>query len=151
MSNIMRVSDAASLAIHAVKALAESPETAVTVSSIAEKLNVSEAHLAKVLQRLTRAKMVSANRGPGGGFKLTRDPANLTLLDVYEAIEGPLEVNGCLLGEPACGSGLCMLATLMRSTQTDLRNYFKGITFAQIATDLNKNQGALKTSRERSA
>jgi Rrf2 family protein len=112
MSSLLRVSEAGSLALHATAAMAGARGERVTARKMAAALGVSEAHLAKVLQRLTRAGLVRGTRGPRGGYRLTRPPSRISLREVYEAVEGSLEVEHCLLGVPVCGQRRCPVAGL---------------------------------------
>lgn len=112
MSSFLRVSDAASLALHAAAVKAGARGERVTVRRMVSALGVSEAHLAKVLQRLARSELVRGTRGPRGGFRLTRPPGQISLRDVYEAAEGDLEIERCLLGVPVCGRKECPAADL---------------------------------------
>jgi len=123
MANMLKISEAASLALHTMALLAASQGTTRATWEIAKTLRVSEAHLAKVMQRLGRAGLVKSQRGPGGGFSLGRAPEAITLLDVYEATEGPLEAPGCLLGRPAC-NGHCILGDLLEQVGGEIRQYF---------------------------
>ncbi|MCK5596268.1 MAG: Rrf2 family transcriptional regulator, partial [Candidatus Eisenbacteria sp.] len=91
MSGLVRTSEAATLALHAAAIMASSPESHVTAAVMADGLSASEAHLAKVLQRLAKAGVVAGTRGPGGGFQLTRPGKEISLREVYEAIEGRLQ------------------------------------------------------------
>lgn len=123
MANMLKISEAASLALHTMALLATSQGTTRATWEIAKTLRVSEAHLAKVLQRLGRAGLVKSQRGPGGGFSLGRDPESISLLEVYEATEGPLDPPGCLLGRPAC-NGSCILGGLLDQVGAEIRTYF---------------------------
>ena len=123
MANMLRISEAASLALHTMALLASDSGSKRTTWEIAKILRVSEAHLAKVLQRLGRAGLVKSQRGPGGGFSLGRAPDAITLLDVYEATEGPWEPPACLLGRPAC-NGSCILGGLLEQVGAEIRDYF---------------------------
>ncbi len=113
MLNLIRISEAGNLAIHALAYLGalEAPGL-VTTTEIAEHLQVSDAHLAKVLQRLTKEGFISSSRGPKGGFALIQKPSRISLMDVLEAIDGPFGSNTCLLGQPLCRPGSCMLKDL---------------------------------------
>jgi len=61
-----------------------------------------EQFLSKVLQSLTRAGLVESHRGNTGGFELPEERREASLLDVVEAVEGPIRLNVCLSGEHAC-------------------------------------------------
>ena len=89
---------------------------------IAEKQHVSENHLSKVLQRLAKANLVHSIRGPKGGFNLSRDAESITLLEVFEAIEGPIGQSNCLLGFSSC-NGACIMGTLLFDINRQVREY----------------------------
>ena len=99
--NLLRISDAATLAIHALAFIVDADEP-VQVSKIAEPMGASTAHLGKVLQRLARLGVVTSVRGPRGGFNLAHPAEETSLLDVLVAVDGPITEEGCLLGRPAC-------------------------------------------------
>ncbi len=113
MESILRISEAASLGIHAVVLIARAPEGApVTVAALADELGVSRAHLSKVLQDLTKRGLVHSKRGPSGGYTLGKAAESATLLDVYEAVEGPFPSGACLLGRPVC-NGKCVFGGML--------------------------------------
>lgn len=112
MASLLKVSEAASLALHATAVMAGAHGERVTARRMASALGVSEAHLSKVLQRLTRAGLVRGTRGPRGGFRLTRPARQISLREVYEAVEGSLKVEHCLLGVSVCGQRKCPVAGL---------------------------------------
>ena len=117
MPSLLRITDAATLGIHALALLAGA-DAPVRVASLAGAMNASEAHLSKVMQRMARASLVTSVRGPRGGFSLARNPDSLTLLEVLEVVDGPIEDEPCLLGAPACTApGGCALRRLNAQVQ----------------------------------
>ncbi|MBN1425585.1 Rrf2 family transcriptional regulator [Candidatus Fermentibacteria bacterium] len=133
MSGLIKISDAASLGLHAAVLLATRRDSFVPTVRIAEDLRVSQAHLAKVLQWLARAGLVRSVRGPHGGFTLTRDPSAISLAQVFEAIEGPLSPSGCLLGRPACDGTTCIFGDVIARVEAELMRYLSTTTLAQFA------------------
>ena len=119
MSGLVRTSEAATLALHAAAILAGSGGRPVTAADMARGLSASEAHLSKVLQRLAKAGLVEGTRGPGGGFTLTRPPAAVSLRRVYEAIEGRMGVERCMVGSPVCDKSECPLGSLFARLSDD--------------------------------
>lgn len=119
------------MALHTMGLLAAEPDRLLSNREMAQRLRVSEAHLAKVMQRLGRAGLVRSQRGPKGGFSLLRSPKEITLLEVYEATEGPLEQRRCLLSRPMCGSN-CMLGGLLERVGDQVRSYFANTRLADI-------------------
>lgn len=132
MSGVVHFSEAASIALHTMTVLAGAPERHVTVHEIAEQLPVSEAHLAKVLQRLVKAGLVDSLRGPRGGFLLRGDPRQVTLLRVYEAIEGQLEVASCAF-PVAQGCKACILDDALREANGIVHDRLARTTLSDLA------------------
>lgn len=123
MSNIVKISQAASMALHAMVFLASEPDRVVPSKEVASTLGGSEAHLCKVMQRLAKAGLVSSTRGPKGGFVLKRGPRYIRLLEIFEAMEGPLEETNCLLGRPICRGGNCIFGDLLRDVDRQAKEY----------------------------
>ncbi|MBN1883259.1 MAG: Rrf2 family transcriptional regulator [Deltaproteobacteria bacterium] len=132
MSNIIKISEAASIALHVMVLLARERPEGMNAKTMAEVIQVSEAHLAKVLQRLARADLVISTRGPRGGFTLNGDPKGVTLLMVYEAVEGALEPAKCLFTVPVCRGDDCIFGTLLREKSEEIRRYMGEKTLDQL-------------------
>ena len=130
MPNLVNISEAASLGIHALAFLARSERTA-TNQEIADALNASSHHLSKVMQRLRRAKLIGSTVGPQGGFKLKRPAKDIRLLEIYEAIDGPVGEAGCLLGKPACG-GQCVLGEMIEKVNREVHQHLSKTTLARL-------------------
>jgi len=131
-SSLLRISDAASLGLHAVVVLAGADGELISTESIATKMGMSSNHLAKVLQRLSRAGLVEAVRGPHGGFRLGQPAENIRLMDVYEAIEGPVRPGHCILGQPMCGRKRCIMGNLVETVQERFIDYFSKTSLADL-------------------
>lgn len=134
MTNLLRISDAASLAMHAMAFLVELPQQWVSTHEIASKLCVSENHLAKVCQRLSKSGLLEGARGPKGGFRLAKPAEAITLLEIYEAVDGPLEPTQCLLGRQVCGRRKCILGGLIKTINTEVTEQFSKTTLNQLAS-----------------
>jgi Rrf2 family nitric oxide-sensitive transcriptional repressor len=132
MPKVMKFSEAASLAIHAMVLLATNPEKVFSTKEIASILHASEAHLSKVLQRLTRCGLVKSNRGPKGGFILAKSNERITLLEVFEAIEGPLLTSECLLDTPVCGGEKCIFGQLLENAGQRFREYMASTRLSEV-------------------
>jgi Rrf2 family transcriptional regulator, nitric oxide-sensitive transcriptional repressor len=131
---ILHISEAANLGLHALAYLARNSDgTPVTTAVIAEAYGVSEAHLSKVFQRLAKAGLVKSVRGPRGGFKLRRAPGEITLREIYEALDGPLLRSACLFSEPKCGLTDCLLGDLLSDVHQRIAARFSNTTLADVA------------------
>ena len=144
-NHIIAISETASLAFHTTAMLAANPTRALTTRQLATAMGASEAHLAKILQRLVKARIISSQRGPKGGFRLAVDPSTTTLLKIYEATEGPLPATTCLLPRAVC-DGRCILGGLLVALSQAFRNTLASTTLAEAArafahTPLGKEPG----------
>lgn len=138
MADILKISDATALALHSMVHLAQDPEKQSTTGDIAAVFEASKHHLAKVHQRLTKAGLIVSNRGPAGGVGLAKDPAAITLLDIYEVMEGPMVCRPCLFGKNECPRIDCVLGTLLPGLARQVRDYFAETTLAQLAEESNR-------------
>ena len=141
MTKLLNISEAASMALHTMVLLAVRQDKLLSTRDIASALNVSEAHLAKVLQRLAKAGLVRSTRGPKGGFALQKAPHEITLRDVYEAMEGPLRPTDCLLASPVCGNEDCILGTLLGRVNQQVSQYLAGTRLSEVQHGLGRIYG----------
>lgn len=132
MAGLLRMSEAATLALHALAYLARNTKRLNTSREMAGVLDLSEAHLAKVMQRLERFGLVRGRRGPAGGFALAEPADRLSLRRIYESIEGPLKSECCLLGRPL-GRNQCPLGRLLKKTEAELADRLDKITLAEFS------------------
>ena len=118
--------------MHTAVLLASHPDTPVAVASVARVLGASEAHLSKVLQQLARAGVVRSVRGPKGGYGLAERPEDLTLLDVFQAIEGEEPFADCLLHTPFGNPRFCIMGGLIRDVNQRVHDYMAGARLADL-------------------
>lgn len=121
--------------------LAISRDRNVSAREIAAQFGLSSAHLAKVMQRLAKAGLVSSSRGPAGGFALTKPAADITLLEIYEAVEGDLQDHGCLLSASVCPGGACLLGDTIEKVNSQVRNTMATKSLAQLARSYQLRRG----------
>jgi Rrf2 family protein len=136
MANLLRISEATTLALHTMALLARDGEKRFTNELIAQRLNASGHHLAKVMQQLAKAGLVESQRGPLGGFRLSIPAEEVPLLQVFEVIEGPLAREGCLLREPVCPGNQCKLGNLVCKLQAQIHDCLATTTLAEFSRDL---------------
>ena len=103
------ISQTAEYALRAIVYLGNQPGQACTTAQLADEIDAPPSYLAKVLKGLSREGIVGSQRGLHGGFTLTRDPSDVTILEVVNAAGGFHRIQDCPLGRPAHTSGLCPL------------------------------------------
>jgi Rrf2 family protein len=85
----------------------------------------------RVLAHLQRQGLLRARAGQQGGYTLARPASDVSLLDVIEAVEGPLQTRTCVLRDAACSSdGTCVLHNTWRAAQSALREVLERTTLA---------------------
>ena len=100
---MLRLSKKADYALMAMKHLAvHGDRGSSSAREIASLYDIPIELLAKVLQRLVRGGLLASHQGTHGGYKLARGPAQISLADVIQAIDGPVTVTACSSDEGAC-------------------------------------------------
>jgi Rrf2 family protein len=125
MSKIFALSEAGSIAIHSMVLIAQADEK-LNVIKIAERTGSSKHHVAKVLQRLVKDDFLLSNRGPRGGFALKKEAGQISLLDIYESIEGHIENTACPMDNPICPFDKCILGNIIGTMTQTFKDYLAG-------------------------
>ncbi|HDH97612.1 MAG TPA: Rrf2 family transcriptional regulator [Deltaproteobacteria bacterium] len=138
MKKIIQISEATSLALHGMGILVSSDTGRITIKEMAEITQASEAHLSKVFQRLAKSGLVRSIRGPKGGFELAKSPEEITLLDIYKAIEGKITTDTCFLqsGTP-CPFGTCIFGNLVEDLTQQFMEYLDKTTLYDLKNKLS--------------
>lgn len=130
MSKIVSMSEAASIALHGVILIAREKQ-GMNVVRIAESTSTSRHHVAKVMQRLVKSGYLVSHRGPRGGFELKKKPEEITFLEIYETIEGTIEINTCPMDKPVCPFDKCILNNVTSKMSKEFREYLRNQTVDQ--------------------
>jgi len=138
MPTIIQISEATSIALHSMVLIARARGTNITVKEIVSATGFSHAHSSKVLQQLVRAGLLRSTRGPKGGFLLSRPAAEITLLAIWEAMEGSLDISTCIVGRNphGCPFDGCILGELPRRLSEQFRGYLGSRTLAFVVEDI---------------
>jgi Rrf2 family protein len=111
----------------------------VSAREIAERREIPPRFLEQLFVSLRRGGIVSAVRGAKGGFTLTRDPSQISVLEVVESLEGPLETSVCDSEHSACArSGACAAAPVWAQATATLRDVFSSMTISELAGNQQK-------------
>ena len=120
----MRLSRKSDYALRAIKHCASLPKGSYgSIRVIAEAESIPREFLAKILKELTNEGILTSYRGVSGGYALARDAKNISLLDVIEAVNGPLHVSLCT--EPgwhqAASGGSCPLCAFWKAQENTVK------------------------------
>ncbi len=108
-------------------------EEPVSTRVLGSEGGISYQFACKILQKLHGKKLVVSKMGPNGGYSLSRDPAKINILEIIEAVQGPVVLNKCM----PCGSGCerkasCKVTGKLESLQEYMGEYLAGITLADL-------------------
>jgi len=112
------------------------PGEVVTAQEIARREKVPLRFLLKIMRSLVEAGIVKSVRGVTGGYALARPPGKITLLDVVEAVEGPVRLNRCLIDQEYCTkrwANRCPVHQILEVIQNAVIQELARHNFAELA------------------
>ena len=105
----------------------------IPTNEIAKRQNIPSSFLAKIIVQLSIAGLLHTSRGAHGGVKLARKPQNITLLEVIEAIDGPIRLNICVENESDCiFENNCPIQAVWCDVQNEMITKLRNTNFAQL-------------------
>lgn len=130
MLRITRLTDYAAVVL---SVLAASPGEVLSASDIAEHAGLEPTTVSKVLKPLAQAGLVEGFRGAHGGYRLSRPAAEIRLIEVIEAMEGPLAVTDCSVDDSNCGlASSCGMRRNWRRVNDVIVQSLRGITLQDM-------------------
>jgi len=132
----MQLTKQGEYALIAMMDLAKVPRgQVVPVKTLAERLLLPEAFLAKIVQSLVKAGLVYTVKGPQGGVALLKEPEKITVLEIIEAVEGPLVLSHCLNHPDICDKvGKCPLHEIWSKVQHKIIEEFSAHNLLYLST-----------------
>jgi len=113
-------------------------EQPISIKSISERQSISEYYLEQLFSSLRRAKLIKSVRGAQGGYILNRAPEEITIYDVINVLEGPIEVSDCL-EDGACNNiDCCATRLLWKKIKNSIDSVTSSITLQDIVDDYNE-------------
>ena len=130
----MQITRQADYAVRAVLYLARlEPNQRAATSQVAQEQHIPPSFLAKIISQLSIAGLLHTSRGARGGVTLAREPKAITLLEVIEAIDGPIMLNECVGDNSVCTfDDDCPLRPVWCEAQKELVGRLKGTDFQQL-------------------
>jgi len=131
----MKVTRASDYAIRALIHMAHKPTgTTFMRSELATECDIPDSFLGKILQNLAKSEILSSERGKKGGFKISKDIAQITVYDIITAIEGELSLNKCIFDDDFCNLvHSCTAHIMWTEIQDSLIKMLKSYTLAGLA------------------
>ena len=130
---MFRLSKRADYGLIALKHLAIHDEHSYSAPEIARTYNIPSPLLAKVLQKLVRKGLLLSHSGPNGGYALARDADLITVIDVIEALEGPVQLTPCEAADDCEQLQLCSIRDPLRDIKRKVVNVLVDTTIHELA------------------
>ena len=132
----MQITRQADYAVRAILYLAQVENNeCVASSSVVKEQKIPSSFLAKIIAQLSIAGLLDTLRGAHGGVRLAREPRNITLLEVVEAIDGPIQLNICVESPGTCPlEPNCSVRMVWCDAQNELVTRLRNTNFAELAS-----------------
>ena len=107
----------------------------ISIKSISERQNISEYYLEQLFSPLRKAELIRSVRGAQGGYVLSRSPKDITIAEIMEVLEGPIEISSCL-DEKSCNNvDCCATRLLWAKIKNSIDSVTKSTTLQDILDD----------------
>lgn len=108
----------------------------VTLAAISQRQQISLSYLEQLFGKLRRNELVESTRGPGGGYTLARNPAQITVAEIITSVDEPMDATHCGGKENCLGDGTrCMTHDLWASLNTKMVEFLDSVTLQKLVDD----------------
>jgi FeS assembly SUF system regulator len=144
MLRVTKLTDYATLVL---TVLAARPDEVLSASELADRAGLEVPTVAKLLKPLAQAGLVAAFRGSNGGYRLARPATGISLVEIVEAMEGPLGMTECSLHAGACGiEHSCGVRANWRRINDVVADALRGVSLAQMLAPPPRARKAIPTT-----
>ena len=144
------ISDTCKYAVRAMiyLALNEDKNSMIGIKQIASDLDIPQPFLSKILQQITKNKLLISNKGPNGGFMLAKPASEISLMDIVTIIDGPNFFNTCMIGLNTCNETLehaqCPIHNNYSPIRRELKDLFEQKTIGLLAVEISNSRGKIR-------
>ena len=113
----------------------------VRVKDIAERQSIPLKYLEQIFYKLKKAEFIKSERGPGGGYVLTKDPSEITVGDIIKAVDEQIGLVSCVClsseeGKPCDRAEMCVTRAVWQEAGRLISEYFNSVTIADLCKDI---------------
>ena len=116
----------------------------VSIKSISQRQNISEYYLEQLFAPLRRAEFIKSVRGAQGGYMLNKEAKDITVLDIMDVLEGPIEVSDCLDSDDCDNIDYCATRTVWVKMKHSIDSVLGAITLQNIVDDYQNNKDSIQ-------
>lgn len=115
------------------------PDKPASTKQVAKDQDLPYPLACKLMQKLSKAKLVTSKMGAKGGFQLGREPSKINLLEVIAAIQGPFKLNRCLIDAKSCKRQTqCTISAKLVKLQKTIDSFLQDVTLAELLKNRTK-------------
>ncbi|MDH3197967.1 MAG: Rrf2 family transcriptional regulator [Candidatus Krumholzibacteria bacterium] len=131
---MMRISMKTDYGLIALKHIASQGNgNLINAKEIAQRFNLPPNLLAKILQSLSHSGIIEAQKGSGGGYRMSKSPGDVTLTEIFESIEGPVHMVMCTSAGGCCSvENLCTVKNGLVDLERKFAEFFDSVTLADV-------------------
>jgi Rrf2 family protein len=130
---VLKLTKKADYGLIAMRYLAENGTASASAKDIADAHGIPPELLAKILQKLVKAHLLTSHHGINGGYLLARDAHEISALEVIKAIEGPLFLTSCVTTRGECGhTSRCTVREPLRKVSQSIEEVLSKITIGDM-------------------
>jgi len=119
-------------------------EGTIELREIAEKEDISPKYLEQVIVPLRTAGLVKSVRGSKGGYTLAKPPSNISLREIFEGLEGPVNLVDCLVDPEACQrTSTCVTREIWKEVSDVIEKVFGSVTLEEMVNRKRKKEGTI--------
>jgi Rrf2 family transcriptional regulator, nitric oxide-sensitive transcriptional repressor len=134
MGKIINISSASFIALHSL-AYISSCNKIISIQKISDAINMPESHVAKIVQMLVKFNYLKSSRGPKGGIIQLKSPSAVTLLEIFELVEGSFQTDFCPSDCADCPFKSCIFGGLPLRMSLEFKEYLKNKTLEQFINE----------------
>ena len=130
----MQVSKSLDYAVRSLTYIAKEKASVFTIRDISQKQHIPQNYLAKIMRKLVQKGLLSSSPGPEGGYSLRKPTEDISLKDIYEAIEGDMQLIDCMEKNVVCELfNSCTQRSVWDHLQLHTLTFLNGISVKDIA------------------
>ncbi len=133
----MRITRAGEYAVRCVLYMSDREKNLIiSRKEISKEMDIPDQFLGKIAQQLARAGFIEIVQGAKGGYRLLKNPEEITLLDVVESVSGEIFLNDCIMNPDSCTkSSVCSVHAVWEEAREQLRKTLRNATFDKLLKD----------------
>ncbi|MBU5590942.1 Rrf2 family transcriptional regulator [Clostridium sp. MSJ-4] len=110
----------------------------ISIKSISQRQGISEYYLEQLFSPLRKANLIKSIRGAQGGYVLNRKPEDITVADIMDILEGPIEISDCVEGTPCDNMDCCATRLLWAKIKHSIDSVMQSVTLKDMVEDYNR-------------